>query len=68
MFSPPADQVLRQRQQAGSLSPAFAQIVLARLTDPRGLLLVSQFTQRWGVRYEDHGKTISVEEPFTSVV
>ncbi|MFJ5030023.1 SpoIIE family protein phosphatase [Streptomyces sp. NPDC088560] len=40
----------------------------ARTTDEggRGLLLVSQFTHRWGTRYEDRGKTIWAEEPVTS--
>ncbi|GAA3807016.1 SpoIIE family protein phosphatase [Streptomyces chiangmaiensis] len=40
----------------------------ARTTDEggRGLLLVSQFAQRWGTRYEDRGKTIWAEEPLTS--
>lgn len=39
----------------------------ARTTDEggRGLLLVSQFAQRWGTRYEDRGKTIWAEEPLT---
>ncbi|MCG0063313.1 ATP-binding protein [Streptomyces tricolor] len=42
----------------------------ARTTDEggRGLLLVSQFAQRWGTRYEDRGKTIWVEEPVASAV
>jgi anti-sigma regulatory factor (Ser/Thr protein kinase) len=41
----------------------------ARTTDEggRGLLLVSQFAQRWGTRYEDRGKTIWAEEPVTAV-
>ncbi|RFC78543.1 SpoIIE family protein phosphatase [Streptomyces sp. AcE210] len=41
----------------------------ARTTDEggRGLLLVSQFAQRWGTRYEDRGKTIWAEEPLTEV-
>ncbi|MER6925487.1 ATP-binding protein, partial [Streptomyces spiralis] len=40
----------------------------ARTTDEggRGLLLVSQFAQRWGSRFEEHGKTIWAEEPLTS--
>jgi anti-sigma regulatory factor (Ser/Thr protein kinase) len=40
----------------------------ARTTDEggRGLLLVSQFAQRWGTRYEDRGKTIWAEDPVTS--
>lgn len=40
----------------------------ARTTDEggRGLLLVSQFAQRWGARYEDQGKTIWAEEPVTA--
>ncbi|MET7289364.1 SpoIIE family protein phosphatase [Streptomyces sp. NPDC005573] len=39
----------------------------ARTTDEggRGLLLVSQFAQRWGTRYEDRGKTIWAEDPLT---
>ncbi|MFG2882315.1 SpoIIE family protein phosphatase [Streptomyces sp. NPDC048297] len=42
----------------------------ARTTDEggRGLLLVSQFAQRWGTRYEDRGKTIWAEEPVTAVI
>ncbi|MGW0998656.1 SpoIIE family protein phosphatase [Streptomyces sp. NPDC002523] len=41
----------------------------ARTTDEggRGLLLVSQFAQRWGTRYEDRGKTIWAEEPVTAL-
>lgn len=37
----------------------------ARTTDEggRGLMLVSQFAQRWGARYEENGKTIWVEDP-----
>ncbi|MEU6671972.1 SpoIIE family protein phosphatase [Streptomyces sp. NPDC046727] len=40
----------------------------ARTTDEggRGLLLVSEFAQRWGTRYEDRGKTIWAEGPVTS--
>ncbi|MBG0853722.1 SpoIIE family protein phosphatase [Streptomyces spinoverrucosus] len=40
----------------------------ARTTDEggRGLLLVSQFAQRWGTRYEDRGKTIWAEEPLSA--
>ncbi|MFD8424538.1 SpoIIE family protein phosphatase [Streptomyces sp. NPDC059466] len=40
----------------------------ARTTDEggRGLLLVSQFAQRWGTRYEDRGKTIWAEQPLAS--
>ncbi|MEU1534633.1 SpoIIE family protein phosphatase [Streptomyces fagopyri] len=40
----------------------------ARTTDEggRGLLLVSQFAQRWGTRYEDRGKTIWAEQQLAS--
>ncbi|MFF2999405.1 SpoIIE family protein phosphatase [Streptomyces sp. NPDC057950] len=42
----------------------------ARTTDEggRGLLLVSEFAQRWGTRYEDRGKTIWAEQQLTSAV
>ncbi|MET7518672.1 SpoIIE family protein phosphatase [Streptomyces sp. NPDC005480] len=40
----------------------------ARTTDEggRGLLLVAQLAERWGVRYQDHGKIIWAEQSITS--
>ncbi|AVH61604.1 PAS domain S-box protein [Streptomyces dengpaensis] len=40
----------------------------ARTTDEggRGLLLVSQFAERWGTRYEDRGKVIWAEQPLAT--
>ena len=32
----------------------------------RGLLLVSQLTQRWGTRQTEHGKTIWAEQPLNT--
>ncbi|MER5409188.1 SpoIIE family protein phosphatase [Streptomyces sp. NPDC002769] len=42
----------------------------SRTTDEggRGLLLVSEFAQRWGTRYEDRGKTIWAEQQLASAV
>ncbi|WP_225823686.1 SpoIIE family protein phosphatase [Streptomyces naphthomycinicus] len=46
-------------------SSAVPHVRHARTTDEggRGLLLVSEFAQRWGTRYEDRGKTVWAERP-----